>query len=461
MSAPVAKRVIQGIAAHGFSQVLGIVVQLVAVPLFIARWGLPRYGEWLILTALPGYLTITDLSFGATAANEMTMLAGAGKQEDAQKVYRSSWVLILALSAFVLVVASALALTLPFYRWLHIRLFTPQECVLTMLLLIGQIVLAQQGSIIGAAYRSGGFYALGLWVGDGLRVLEFIALVSILLGGGGPVLLTGTVLTIRALSYVVQYVHVRRLVPWLSLGFVGATKEAIRPIFGPALAYNAVPLAQATTLQGSVIVTGAVAGPEAVAIYSATRTVTRFVLQIVTMVTNAAWPEFSRAIGAGDLDLARRLHRRVCQMGVWISILGSLAMLVVGPFLFVRWTRHDVPFKPTVFAIMLVAVILNSLWSVSYAVPVSINRHQRITYAYLGAAFVGLATSYGLGRAYGIVGVALGLIPVELISIAVVLPYSMRLLEDDSSLLSLARPPFGWFWGRVKGAIARKSGASA
>ena len=455
MSAPVAKRVIQGIAAHGFSQVLGIVVQLVGVPLFISQWGVPKYGDWIALTALPGYLTITDLSFGATAANEMTMLAGAGREAEAQKVYRSAWVLILGLSFIVLLVASGLALTLPFERWLDIRNFSREECVLTMLLLIGQIVLAQQGSMIGAAYRAGGFYPVGLWVGDGLRVLEFVALVAVLLGDGGPVLLTGSVLAIRAVSYAIQYVHVRRLVPWLSLGFKGATREAIRPIIGPALAYNAVPLAQATTLQGSVLAAKIVAGPQAAVLYATTRTVTRLVLQVVTMVTNSAWPEFSRAIGMGDLDLARRLHRRVCQLGVWISVLGSAAMLVVGPYLYTRWTRGEVAFHPAVFGVMLLAVILNSVWSVSYAVPVSVNRHQRITYLYLVAAFVGLACSFALGRAFGVLGVTLGLIPVELISIAVVLPYSMKVLEDDSSLLSLARPPFGWLWGRIKGALGR------
>ena len=450
MSAPVAKRVIKGIAAHGLGQVLTIVVQIVGVPLFLSKWGVVRYGEWLVLTALPGYLTISDLGFGPTAANEMTMLAGAGREDEVQRIYRSVWVLILALSAVVLVVACGLALALPFDAWLGLRSFTHGEAVLTTLFLIGQIVLGQQGSVIGAGYRAGGFYATGLWAGDSLKFLEFLALVLIVLGGGGPVLLTGTVLAIRALSYVVQYAYLRRLVPWLSLGFAGASKELLRPLVGPALAFSALPLAQATTLQGSILVTKAVAGPTAVVIYSATRTITRFVLQVVSMVTNSTWPEFSRALGARDLDLARRLHRRACQSGVWLALIGCALMGFVGPFLFHRWTKNAVPFRADVFAIMLGAVVLNGLWSVSYAVPVSVNRHQKVTYAYLGAALFGLVASALLGSAFGLVGVALGLVPVELITIAVVLPLSMGLLEDRSGYLELMRPPFRWLLGRLR-----------
>ena len=261
MSNPVAKRLAKNFAAHGFAQVLTIITTLVSVPLFFAKWGGTFYGEYLLLTALPGYLTITDLSFGATAGNEMTMLAGAGRQDEVQRIYRSAWVLILGLSAIVLMASCALALTLPFDRWLGLRLIGHREAVLTMLFLIGQIVLAQQGSVIAAAYRCGGFYATGLWANDSLKFLEFLALVAIVLGGGGPVLLTGTVLGLRVVNYLVQYIYVRRLVPWLSLGFRGATLEAIRPLVGPALAYNALPLAQATTLQGSTLVAGRIAGP--------------------------------------------------------------------------------------------------------------------------------------------------------------------------------------------------------
>ena len=455
----VTKRFAKAFAAHGFAQALQVVSQLVAVPLYISMWGGGRYDDWLVLTALPGYLTIADLSLGATAANEMTMLAGAGKEEEVQRIYRSAWAFILAVSLAIFALVTLLIFAIPLDRAMGLKTFPRQEAALTMFFYVGQIILSQQGSVIGAAFRAGGFYATGLWFADSLKFCEFLSFVVVVSVGGGPVVLTGVVLVVRAITYVIQYLYARRLVPWLSLGFGGATLEAIRPLVGPALAYNALPLAQATTFQGTVFVAHAVAGPGAVLVYSTTRTVSRLVFQVVNMVTNSTWPEFSRAIGAGELDVARRLHRRACQIGVWLAILGSLATIVVGPFLYKRWTRGE-PFYPALFGIMLFTVVLSSLWTVSYAVPVSVNRHQRLTYSFLGATLLGLGLSYGLGRQFGLEGVALGLIPVDLIMIAVVFPVSMRILEDDSSPLVLIEPPFGWFWGKVKGAVRRRRAAA-
>ena len=103
------------------------------------------------------------------------------------------------------------------------------------------------------------------------------------------------------------------------------------------------------------------------------------------MITNSTWPEFSRAIGGGDLDVARRLHRRACQIGLWLAIVGCAITAAVGPRFFVHWSLGKAPFRFDVLLPMLVVVIVNSLWTVSYVVPLSVNRHQRLTYTYLGA----------------------------------------------------------------------------
>lgn len=452
MSNPVLERIAKGVAAHGFNQLLIVIVQLVSLPLFTRCWGTDRYGEWIALSSLTGYLNVADLSFGATAGNTMTMLAGAGKETEAQTVYRSVWVLVLGLSVIAFVAAAGLALLLPFDRWLDLRHFGHTEAVLTLVFLIGQVVLSQQGAVLSAAFRAGGHYPAGVWANDLLRFIEFLVLVAIVMSGDGPVVLTGVTLVLRAVNYLVQYAYVRRLVPWLSLGFQGATREAIRPLVGPALAFNALPLAQATSLQGTIVVIQKIVGPTPVVAFQATRTVTRIVLQGVTVLSNAAWPEFSRALGAGEMEVARRLHRRACQASFWTAILGCIVVGALGPFLYRHWVP-DAPFYPEVFAILLLDVVVGCLWTVSYVVPVSINRHQRITLVYFGAALVGLVASVLFGLAFGLPGIALGLLPCDLIMVAVVLPMSMRLLEDDGGYLPLIRFPLRWLIAKLRSLI--------
>ena len=450
---PLAKRFAKAFAAQGLGQAISLVTQLVSVPLFLSMWGKERYGEWILLSAIPAYLTIADLSFGAAAANEMTMLAGAGDQQRAQRIYQSTWVLILILSALVTLASVLFFVAVPFDRWMKMDL--PHGVVVTSaLFLVGQIVLAQQGAVFSAAYRAGGHYAGGLMVGNAQRIVEFLVLVAVLRSGGGFVALTGWVFLVRAVSYLAVYVHLLRIVPWLRLGFRDFDKEALRPLVGPALSYNAVPLGTALNLQGTLFVVGALFGPAAVGAFSSMRTLSRFVWQAVLLIANSVWPEFSQALGAGDLDLARRLHRRACQAGTWVAILASSALLVVGPWLFHRWTKGQYALDMPVFVLLLVGITINSLWSVSYTVSISINRHQRIALLYFAFAGLGVVLSAVLGKAFGLVGVALGLIVVEALMVYFAVSASLRILEEPTSAYaSLVKPPFGWLARRLSSAL--------
>ena len=74
-------RIGRALGAGAFGQAVTVLVQLASIPLFLRYWGIERYGEWLILSAIPSYLALSDLGFGSAAANEMTMAAGAGNRD--------------------------------------------------------------------------------------------------------------------------------------------------------------------------------------------------------------------------------------------------------------------------------------------------------------------------------------------------------------------------------------------
>ena len=69
-------------------------IQLVQVPVFLHFWSVPLYGEWMIVTSIPAYLSFSNIGFGNVAGNEMTMLVAAEDREGALRVFESCWWLI-------------------------------------------------------------------------------------------------------------------------------------------------------------------------------------------------------------------------------------------------------------------------------------------------------------------------------------------------------------------------------
>ena len=87
--------ILNSIGANSLGQVLGALYQILAVPLYINAWGVSLYGQWLLLSTIPGYLAMSDIGFVSAAANDMTILASKNQQHQALKVFQSIWALIL------------------------------------------------------------------------------------------------------------------------------------------------------------------------------------------------------------------------------------------------------------------------------------------------------------------------------------------------------------------------------
>jgi hypothetical protein len=64
---------LRGLGAAALGPVARAVIQLVTVPFFLHSWGVAKYGDWLILFAIPSYLGLSDLGLGDASTSDMTM----------------------------------------------------------------------------------------------------------------------------------------------------------------------------------------------------------------------------------------------------------------------------------------------------------------------------------------------------------------------------------------------------
>jgi O-antigen/teichoic acid export membrane protein len=113
------------------------------------------------------------------------------------------------------------------------------------------------------------------------------------------------------------------------------------------------PLVNALNLQGILVVIGYVIGPIAVVTFNTARTISRSAVQGMNLINNAIWPEMSTAFGMGDMDTARMLHRRACQISLLLCLAITLGVALLGEWIWRVWTVGKVPTDPVLLNIML------------------------------------------------------------------------------------------------------------
>ena len=424
------RRLIFGFLTNCVSRLAATIIQLVQVPVFLHFWSVPLYGEWMIVTAIPTYLSLSNMGFGNVAGNEMTMMVARGDREGALRVFQSCWWLISIACGLVMLLFGIALYFFPVAHYLKLHEIGPADSKWVIFYLGCSVLLSQLEALLQSAYRCVARYAYGSFMKSMFSLAAFaLMLIPVFLGGGARA--TALVLALaNAFFTLVLCVMVRRDLPWIRYGWSHARLAEIRRLAPPAFAFMAFPMGNALNLQGTLMAVGYALGPTAVVIFGTARTVSRVALQMMQMINNTFWPEMSSAFGAENTALLRSLHRRSCQMGMIMSFSVVLLMMTVGPWLLAHWTGGHVPPSRPLLTILLLVVVVYTLWSTSSTLVAAINRHQKLAANYLFATSITVVLTFFLAKHYGLFAAAASLVVSELVMNLHVLPESLRITED-------------------------------
>jgi O-antigen/teichoic acid export membrane protein len=425
------RRLMRGIGATALGPIVNAIVQLSSVPVLLHLWGAAKYGDWLLLSAVPSYLTLSDFGFGDASGSDMSMRVAANDREGALQTFQSSWVLVTSVSVVTFLLALVSLWWVPWQRWLRISSISNHQAATVMIVLCGYVLVSQQNGITESGYRSDGHFATGtFWMGI-LRLAEAGSAIVVAAFGGELLAVAVTYLAVRCVATIGYILLLGHVSPWIRYGVRHARISAARQLAAPAFGFMALPLGSALSLQGLILVIGARLGPIAVVSFSTLRTLSRLTSQVINAVKIALWPELSRAFGARDISLARRLHRHVCQVSLTCSILGGVVLWFLGPLLYRLWIRQSVVFDASCFHVLLLVVITNSFWDTSSVVALSLNAHCRIALTYSAAAAFSLGLAWILVPPLGLVGAAIALFATDGWMTGLVLQTSLHHVQDS------------------------------
>jgi O-antigen/teichoic acid export membrane protein len=228
-------------------------------------------------------------------------------------------------------------------------------------------------------------------------------------------------LLVRIAGLFLLWINLRIKAPWLVLGYQLATFHKIKFLFKPAIAFTAFPLGLALSLQGMVLLIGHLLGASSVVIFTTYRTVTRLLVQFVTMINQALWPEISAAYGAGKINQLIKMYHKGASISFWLAFVSIIVLAFSGDWLIGVWTQHVIQPHHNLLLLLLLVTFINVLWQTSWVVLMATNMHQKISVIFIFSSVAGLLISYFTIPMFGInaAGVALAIVELPLFYLAI------------------------------------------
>ncbi|VTZ23068.1 Polysaccharide biosynthesis protein [Methylocella tundrae] len=421
------RRIILGLGANAFSQVITIVIQIFSLPLFLLYWDAATYGSWLVLSALPAYVGMADVGMVGAAGNKMTMAVGRSDVAEANRIYQTAqlFMTVMCCSLAAIIIPAALFLPLPD------SMTTDKRIALAALMCA--VLFALYGGLQEAVFKATGRYAAGTMLGQTVRLAEWggymagLMLFRTLAGVAICGLVARAAGTAAGVYLSQQGDHKFRL------GFQHASKAELLSMIRPAVSLMAFPLASGLSFQGVTLLVAALAGTTAVAVFNTYRTIARLAVQVTGMFSHAVQPEFSRLFGEAGMKGVRSLYRHSTRLGAVQSIVLSLVLYFMSPFLLRIWTHGRIEFIPSMMMWLLVYAAVGGVWHVPRILLLATNQHIGLAGWFLLSGILSVALGWLFGIIWQVNGICAAMLVSEMFIAAICTYIAHRLFAEANS----------------------------
>lgn len=435
-------RVVHGTLALSLVTAVNMAGQIATVPVAMLAWGAPRYGEWVALSALVGFLTLTDIGVQPHVVNQMTAAHARGDHDEFLTQLHSAFRLQSLLVTALLLLGAGVTALLPIQRWYGVATASRLEVYLTVVLLGAELLLGVVTGPIGGAYRATGRFARGALVNLAHRVLFFGGQLGLMLAGAGfaAVALARVALSLLITAWLV--LDLGQTLPWFSMSKLRGDLRTGLKMLGPASLFVLTGLADYLTLQGTVLVVQSLAGGAEVTQLTTQRTMVNMGRMIASQLPIVLWPEITAMSARGEQDKLLRVHRSMAKMVAFMVGALLFALLPLGRIVYSLWTLRSLSFDPSLYGIMAAQTIAWGVWSSSSTVLVATNRQRRLASFLIANAALTIALAVVLVPRLGVRGAALAALVADLAIMAWSAPRAACAITGDR-LPAFAREVLG------------------
>ena len=427
---------LQGLAA------VSIVRNVLLVPIYLQYVGADLYGAWIAAVGMAAFVQLADLGIPRMLVQRTAALHGASDRFGVGRTTASG------LISLALLTLAMLGLLLPLAGWMTsgFGFAGPRAAMITT---ASRLALLD-GALTLMAYGEGGVL-LGLQRPTTamlpliLGQLVGIAVTLVLLGRGAGLtalplgMLTGTSLALL-ITTVALVQAVRAEVPAGAFRCHGVT---LRELLTSSTLLTFSRLSRVVALQAPGVLDATLLSPAAAAVMDVSRKSSLLIADVVGKLTMSFHPELARLAGTNDDKGFRRTGQIMLRATYLLGAIGVGGVLAFNQEFVRLWTGSRLFGGEPLTALFCASALLQLMGVATFFVLLSGGAERIITRAALFEAVLQILLAVALGRALGLVGIALGTVVAAAAGLAVQAPFLLRLIRTPmpwhSELRGIAR----------------------
>lgn len=363
-----------------------LVLQVVLVPVAIYLLGKDKYGEWLMLSAIPSYLMISDFGINITVTTSICTLIAKGDYSQAMALYKSANTFVMLIGGIVLSLFTFSSIFIEWNHFLSLKLIDEFNTEVTLSLLIISTFISFVIGLLLGIYRAEGKFYLTESLAAIYYLLDSIVFIIIIYLGNSFIQVGLAQITWRVLFIIIISFKISKSYEWFSIRF---TKN-IQPIISllpTSIYYMAYIVGYGLILQGTILLVGKNLGTSSLVTFNTTRTLANSIKSFISVFYFSFLPEYTVLIAQNKIEHAKRIFKKMFIITLYISISAVVIYYFAGEQIMNYWTKGKVHIEQPFYSLMLLTVFFSTLGNCAYTVLNATNENRTIGIYYSILAF--------------------------------------------------------------------------
>lgn len=405
------ERLLKGFSLSTAILLVTVVVQVVAVPVYLHAWGSGIYGEWIALTSLAATVSVLNLGVHSYTGNRMIEAFATGDVDKGTLALQQALRLYSVLCVMALVVVIVLALWPATLAWLRVEEM-PTASARTILFLFGVMAIYSLmcGMLLGIL-RAIKQHPRQLAYGLAERVFALCSPLVIAALGGAPLAAAAGVTVLMLIWGLIVLRDVGHRSPFV-IGVGRSSWGGAFRLLGPSLAFFGVGMASTVLATGIILLLSSGAGPQAVAVFSVTLMLPNIVRLLCQLVLNVLSPEITSAAHRPLERPALVSWHRLCVKGaVTLVAVAAVCLWVLGADVLLIWTGGRIGVEQGLILLLAVHLAIQAPSLVSTTFGLALNQQRPLFAANAVTTVIALLAAWmTIPSMSGASGAALGLV---------------------------------------------------
>ena len=405
--------IIKNLFANVYGVVVNLVFQILLVPLYINYWGKSLYSDWIVITSLTAFFSITNIGLSTVTQNVYSIEYLNNNIKKCNSLIVNNVLLVSLVFIFSLIISVIVLSIIDLPILLHLSEMNRSLANFIFVSFLIYVYISMYGAILDSLFRAKSKYHIATFISITSRLIEVLIIIFCVSCNVSIYFMVSLYLLPGLFLLLYKYKLAKSFIQF-SINKKYYDWSLFKQLIIPSVSFMSIPVSYSVLIQGSNLIVNYFFGPNAVILYTTTRTLSNFIATLLKTIKDAIWPEFTIAFGRGDSKEMNKLYKTSAVISTFFAILVSIVLFFYGDWIYSMWLHNSVVFDASLMLSFVLIIIVHSLWESGSVVLESTNNH-----VVLGLLFVSLS----------IVTQLLAYIVLTKYKYIDILPYSQLLME--------------------------------